>query len=96
MEGLLPVGSVVLLKDSTKKVVIIGFCQREIGDGGKIWDYSGCLYPEGYFGADKCFLFNADQIDKLYFIGFQDEEQLKFKVRAEQLLADKRAEENQM
>ena len=27
--GLLPIGSVVLLKDSTKRVMIIGYCQTE-------------------------------------------------------------------
>ena len=86
--GLLPIGSVVLLKDSTKRVMIIGFCQAEASDDEKktIWDYSGCLYPEGYIGPDKTFLFNGDQIDKIFAIGYQDEEQFEFKIQIDSVL----------
>jgi len=94
IDGLLPVGSVVLLKNSTKRVMIIGVCQAARTEAGQVvYDYSGCLYPEGYLGADKNFLFNHDQIDKLYFIGYQDDEQLNFKEKADKLLSDIRAKE---
>ena len=86
IEGLLPVGSVVLLKDSTKKVMIIGVCQKEVGQDTAFWDYSGCLFPEGYMGADKTFLFNNDQIETVYSLGYQDEEQLQFKKKAEEAM----------
>jgi hypothetical protein len=86
IEGLLPVGSVVLLKDSTKKVMIIGVCQKEVGQDTVFWDYSGCLFPEGYMGADKTFLFNNDQIESVYSLGYQDEEQLQFKKKAEEVM----------
>lgn len=83
--GLLPIGSVVLLKNSEKRVMIIGFCQIDSSGegGGEIWDYAGCLYPEGYIGAEKTFLFNGGQIDKIFAIGYQDEEQFAFKVQAD-------------
>ena len=45
-EGRLPAGSVVLLKDSTKKVMIMGFCQNRPGEPDKIYDYCGCLYSK--------------------------------------------------
>lgn len=94
IDGLLPVGSVVLLKNSTKRVMIIGVCQAARTESGQVvYDYSGCLYPEGYLGADKNFLFNHDQIDKLYFIGYQDDEQLNFKEKADKLINDIRAKE---
>lgn len=94
IDGLLPVGSVVLLKNSTKRVMIIGVCQAARTENGQVvYDYSGCLYPEGYLGADKNFLFNHDQIDKLYFIGYQDDEQLSFKEKADKLINDIRARE---
>lgn len=49
LEGLLPIGTVVLLKNSTKRVVIIGVLQQQIKEGTPvIWDHSACLYPEGY------------------------------------------------
>ena len=66
-EGMLPIGSVVLLKDSEKRVMIIGVLQKQIDkDSEKIWDYSAVLYPEGAMGPDKMFLFDSSQIDKVY------------------------------
>lgn len=92
-EGLLPIGSVVLLKRSTKKVMIIGVCQKEVGEDTVIWDYSGCLFPEGYMGADKTFLFNNDQIETVYSLGYQDEEQQEFKKKVDEIIARLRSGE---
>ena len=94
LTGLLPIGSVVLLEDSTKKVMIIGFCQREVSGENKetIWDYAGCLYPEGYIGPTQTYLFNDDQIDKIYAVGYQDEEQFEFKARVDAILNELRKE----
>lgn len=38
------------------------------------------------FGIDKTYLFNNKQIDKVYFIGYQDKEQLEFKIEIEKIL----------
>ena len=84
--GLLPTGTVVLLKKSTKRVMITGVCQKSADDPERIWDYSGCLFPEGYVGADKMFLFNNDQIDRIFFMGYQDAEQAAFKEMADKAL----------
>ncbi|MFT3952525.1 MAG: DUF4176 domain-containing protein [Oscillospiraceae bacterium] len=83
-EGLLPIGSVVLLKDSTKKVFIIGVCQQDTQQ--RIWDYVGAGFPEGYIGPDKTYLFNDEQIDKVFAVGYQDEEQFGFKLKADAVL----------
>lgn len=85
-EGLLPIGTVVLLKNSTKRVMIIGLLQKQLKEGKEvIWDYSGCFYPEGYMGPDKTFLFNGTQIEKVFAVGYQDEEQFAFKVRIDEV-----------
>lgn len=77
MVKLLPIGSVVLLKDSDKRLMIIGRLQRKVGDVNEVeFDYSGCLYPEGNLDPNSSFLFNHQQIERVYFIGFQDEEEL--------------------
>ncbi|CBK75866.1 hypothetical protein CIY_34090 [Butyrivibrio fibrisolvens 16/4] len=89
-EGLLPIGSVVLLKDSTKKIMIIGWGQRGGSNPDKIWDYTAVLFPEGYLDADKLFLFDNDQIERIYMLGFQNEEQMEFKIKAEQVLMEAR------
>ena len=77
-EGRLPEGSVVLLKESTKKLMIMGFCQMKPGEPSRIYDYCGCLYPEGYLAPDRIYLFDHEQIDRIYFVGYMDEEQFSF------------------
>lgn len=92
LNGLLPIGSVVLLGESKKKVMIVGVCQRGINDQNKIWDYTGVVFPEGFFAADKMFLFNNEQISQIFAIGYQDGEQLAFKARADEAIRKLRAE----
>ena len=77
MKKYLPIGSVVLLKESKKRIMIVGVKQKQVGTD-KIWDYSACLYPEGILDPEKLFLFDTDQIERLYFVGLQDGEGLLF------------------
>ena len=97
LDGFLPIGSVVLLKNSTKRVMIIGVLQQQLRENGEkvTWDYSGCYYPEGYMGPDKCFLFNNEQIDRIFALGYQDAEQFAFKEKADSLLRQLREQEAQ-
>jgi len=53
MKDFLPLGTVVLLKDTQKKLMIIGRLQICEGIAYK---YSGVVYPEGYMGKDALFL----------------------------------------
>lgn len=95
--GVLPIGTVVLLKNSTKKLMIIGFCQKQVQEDGQgqVWDYVGCVYPEGYLGPDQSYMFNGNQIERIFSVGYQDEEQFAFKVRVDQILSEVRASEKQ-
>lgn len=93
--GLLPIGSVVLLKESTKKLMIIGFAQVSADDPNRVYDYVGCVFPEGFIGPDQTFLFDSYQIEKIYAVGYQDEEQMNFKVRIDDVLAEIRRKESE-
>ena len=73
MKHLLPIGSVVLLKDATKKLVIIGRLQVNPQEN-KVYDYLGVPYPEGYIGSDNNFLFNHDDINDIIFSGYVNPE----------------------
>lgn len=77
MKKYLPIGSVVLLKESQKRIMIVGVKQKQ-SDSDKVWDYSACLFPEGIIDPDRLYLFDADQIERLYFVGLQDGESLAF------------------
>lgn len=91
--GVLPIGSVVTLKGGEKKVMIIGICQFQAVAGEekpRIWDYVGCPFPEGYQGPSEGYLFNGDQIENVYVLGYQDEEQMAMKTKYDMLLEELR------
>ena len=76
MKKFLPIGSIILLQNSTKRVMIVGVKQAQAD--GTVWDYSGCFYPEGVTDSSSLLIFNTEQIETLFFIGFQDGEGLSF------------------
>ena len=78
-EKYLPIGTVVLLKGGKKRAMITGFCSVAQENQEKIYDYSGCVYPEGYLSSNQVCLFDHDQIDKIFFLGYEDEEEKAFK-----------------
>ena len=65
----LPLGSVVILKNGLKKIMITG--QNTIdNETKKEFDYNGCIWPEGYMENIFC-LFNNDEIDQVFFRGYE-------------------------
>lgn len=74
----LPIGSVVLMKDATKRVMITGYAVRSAQFGEKIFDYIGCLYPEGVIAHDKNLLFDHRDIQQIFALGYSDDEQKAF------------------
>lgn len=78
MDKYLPLGSVVLLKGGKKRVLIYGRKQIQVGTEVE-WDYISCLFPEGNINEEYTYLFNHDQIERVYFLGLQDDEELSFR-----------------
>lgn len=78
MNDFLPIGSVVLLKGAQKRIMIIGRFQVSV-ESKKIFDYSGCLYPEGVMNPKDLFLFQHDDIERVYYVGMQDEEEFQYR-----------------
>ncbi len=87
-EKLLPIGSVVKLKNGQKRLMITGFLQMEQDEKGQknIWDYSGCLYPEGMLTSEANYVFNHSQIEEVHFIGLVDEEEEEFKKKLKEAI----------
>ena len=77
-ERTLPIGSVVLLKGGKKRLMIIGYCNYKGEDRATIYDYAGCLYPEGFISPDTTALFNHEDIDKIFALGFQNRDRFIF------------------
>lgn len=74
----LPIGSVVLLKNATRKILIIGFAQIE-ENSNKIWDYVGCAYPIGVISNDTTLLFDKEEIAEVISLGYSDDEDKQFR-----------------
>ena len=77
MKEYLPIGTVVLLKNGSKKIMIYGRKQLA-AENGEEFDYVACLYPEGNINDDYTFLFNEENIEKVVFKGYTDEEDVEF------------------
>ncbi len=93
MKKYLPIGSVVTLKNETKKLMIIGRSQvcQDVQ-----YDYSACLFPEGYLDKDSLYVFNNDDVDILYYVGMQNEEEFVFRkalIEAEEEMESKKSDE---
>jgi hypothetical protein len=76
-EELLPIGTVVLLKNAEKRLMIYGVGQEDMTNHVS-YDYIGVLYPEGNMGEGTQFLFNHDDIGEVFFRGYEDEERESF------------------
>ena len=81
-ERFLPIGSVVLLKEATKPVMITCYSiygNSNVDEDGvtkrKMYEYGCCIYPEGIINATHIGGFNHDQIAEILFVGFETEAQ---------------------
>ncbi|KXF71674.1 DUF4176 domain-containing protein [Enterococcus faecalis] len=77
-ETILPIGSIVYLKEGTKKLMVLNRAPI-IEEEGKqlLFDYSGAIYPVG-LNPEEVFYFNKEDIDEVVFEGFSDEEEDRF------------------
>lgn len=78
IRDLLPIGSVVRLRDGEKKLMICGIKQSEAEGDGREYDYLAVFYPEGHIGDEFQYLFDHDDIEEICFRGFEDEERSTF------------------
>lgn len=82
-ERFLPIGTVVLLKDATKEVMITGYsivgnanpATPEETPQKKMYEYGCCVYPEGVLNTNLIGGFNHDQIEKILFVGYETDKQ---------------------
>ena len=93
-EKYLPIGTVVLLKGATKRLMIAGYCAVDQEKKDEMWDYSGCMYPEGFLSSTQSFLFDHSQIAKIYSLGFKDNEEEEFQQKLNEYIATKGSDES--
>ncbi len=86
-EKLLPIGTVVVLKGATRKVMITGYAIIPVGELRKgdntkeeitkntIFDYGGCPFPEGLVNSNLTIVFNHETIGEVIYPGYSNKEQ---------------------
>lgn len=71
----LPLGSIVLLDGSVKKLMVLARgAMANIKGEQRLFDYGACTYPEGVFG-DTMLYFNGKDIVKVISRGYSDNEE---------------------
>ena len=78
IRDLLPIGSVVMLKDAERPLMIYGIKQLDSNNPDTEYDYIGVLYPEGNVGANFQYLFNHNDIADVLFKGYETDELKNF------------------
>lgn len=86
IEKYLPIGTIIKLKSGHHKVMITGFCLYDHDQAHTLYDYCGCAYPEGMLSTNEVNLFNHTDIEKIYHIGYTDDDEKKFKVNLGSML----------
>ena len=77
IKNLLPIGSVIWLREAKRPLMIFGIKQQDI-DTQKEYDYIGVFYPEGNMGNNTQFLFMHEDIEKVVFKGYEDTSREEF------------------
>jgi len=77
MKEYLPLGSIVLLVNGEKKIMIYGRKQFAVKTKDE-YDYVACLYPEGNINDEFTYLFNHSDIREIVHTGFTDDEDKAF------------------
>lgn len=88
-DRVLPIGTVVLLNGAEKRLMIVGYQRRTAAGGDKIYDYCGCLYPEGFMTPNEAVVFDHKQIDRIIFMGLQNGPQIEFSEKLKNVIAQR-------
>jgi hypothetical protein len=86
-EKYLPLGTVAMLKNGKHRVMIVGYCARiESDEDAPFYDYMGCMFPEGIFTTEQTLVFNHENINKIYYMGYVDTESKKFQTKLKEII----------
>lgn len=86
VKELLPIGSVIWLRESEHALMIFGIKQMN-EDTKEEYDYIGVPYPEGNMGTQAQFLFQHKDIERVDFRGFENEDREQFIARLAEFYA---------
>lgn len=75
MDKLLPIGSIVHIKESKCYTMIMGYC-KPIQNGEDIdwYEYMGCIHPVGFADINANIVFHPEDIDEVIFEGMKNDD----------------------
>ena len=76
--SILSIGTIVYLKEGSQKLMILnrGVTIEQNGES-VLFDYSAAFYPMG-LNPEQLFYFNREDVDRIVFKGYSDEEEDRF------------------
>ena len=76
--SILPIGTIVYLKEGSQKLMNLnrGVTIEQNGES-VLFDYSAAFYPMG-LNPEQLFYFNREDVDRIVFKGYSDEEEGRF------------------
>lgn len=84
----LPVGSIVSIRFSKEKYMIMGFCTID-AKTKKVYDYSAVRYPVGFESLDNVCMFNRLVVKKVHHLGYINYEHSSYIKKIEEVLKNK-------
>lgn len=84
-QAFLPIGTIVILKGSEKKMMIVSRLVTTSIEEVVYFEYGACAYPEGMVG-DTVRYFNSDEIVHVVHQGFADGEDVALQERLIEVL----------
>lgn len=74
MNRILPIGSVVLLEDTSQPFMIFGYLQESMSTNKALFDYIGVPYPMGNISIESQIGFQMTSIREVLFEGYKTED----------------------
>jgi len=92
IKRLLPIGTVVKIKDDKNKKFMIVSNIMNYDDNGKpvAYEYMACLYPFGYVDEKSFWFFNEENITDIYQLGYLDDKEYLKKIITQSVASGKR------
>ena len=82
-----PIGTIIVLKEGTWPLMIYARKQKTTKKSDEIYDYVGCLYPQGYIDNNYIVFFQHEDVDTVLYTGMSSVAE----VETEKLLHEKDA-----
>ena len=87
-EKFLPLGTICMLENGKRPIMIIGYLPATNDEPKKVFDYTGCIFPEGMITNNQTAVFNHKQIKEVLFMGYENDASKTFHQKLNDLVKE--------